>query len=584
MKFLLSLLSILAFQFGINAQPLIQTYAGGGVGGNGVPATQSTIQCEEFDIDRYGNLYFVNENGNSITIRKIDTTGIITHYAGNPNSPGGYYGDNGPALLAGIESVEGIAVDTAGNVYVVDRYNIRKIDAVTGIITRFAGNGTSGFSGDGGPASLATFSVMNDMAVDRNNNLLVCDGGNRVRKINLTTGIVSTIAGTGVNAHNGDGGLAVNAGVLNPSDIKVDTLGNIYINEALGQYIRKIDVNTGIISTIASNFFLAYSLCVDNYSNVYTGDLGCYCIKRIDAANNNVAQIAGNGIYGYNGDGIPLLAAAMKPHCMELFKGKVYISDQDRIRIFTLPSPLNGQITSQSNNDCINDSAASITIYASDGWPPYLYSLDGINYQPNSTFTGLTTDNYTIYIKDTVGSVYHLNATIIATNTTLPAANFTYNQIDNHQYSFTSNSTGADSVLWLLPDNITDTATIAYHTFYTEGVYDITLIAYNGCGADTMTITLPIIFSSVSENNSLSTFNLYPNPTNGSVTLKLQADKRIIGKLRIVNSIGQVVYAEAVNFNSTYSKTIDVSSFASGLYMVALQTETGNTYRKLVVE
>ncbi len=189
---------------------MITSYAGSGF--YGATATGTTATGVRFQniggivTDATGNLYIIDHN--QYKIFKVNPAGIISVFAGNGSLA--YSGDGGPAISAGISRPEKIAIDGAGNIYFssVATKTIRKIN-ISGIITTVAGNGTSGFSGDGGLATLAQLDSPQGLACDALGNLFIDDGNYRLRKVNVSTGIINTIAGTGVAGQTGDGGLGL---------------------------------------------------------------------------------------------------------------------------------------------------------------------------------------------------------------------------------------------------------------------------------------------------------------------------------------------------------------------------------------
>ena len=206
-------------------------------------------------VDASGNLYIADTGNNRI--RKVSATGIITTVAGNGSA--GYSGDGGPATSAQLDGPEGVAVDGSGNLYIADTCNnrIRKVSA-TGIITTVAGNGSAGYSGDGGPATSAQLSLPAGVAVDGSGNLYIADSGNnRIRKVSAT-GIITTVAGNGSPGYSGDGGPATSAQLNQPAGVAVDASGNLYIADSSNNRIRKVSA-TGIITTVAGNGFDGYS-------------------------------------------------------------------------------------------------------------------------------------------------------------------------------------------------------------------------------------------------------------------------------------------------------------------------------------
>jgi len=237
----------------VDIHGIVSTYVGtaiAGYSGDGGPATSAELLYPgPMVFDNSGNLY-ISDNGN-YRIRKVDKNGTITTYAGNGN--GGEAGDGGPAINAEINSL-GLATDDSGNIYMADGQDIRKINT-RGIITTIAGNETTGYSGDGGPATKAQLNTPQGVALDHSGNIYIADGGNdRIRMVN-TQGIITTIAGNGFGVaqqsggYSGDGGPAINAELFNPTDVSIDASGNIYIEDTYNYCIRVVNTKD-IISTI----------------------------------------------------------------------------------------------------------------------------------------------------------------------------------------------------------------------------------------------------------------------------------------------------------------------------------------------
>jgi DNA-binding beta-propeller fold protein YncE len=232
-----------------------------GYGGDGGPASRALLNGP-FDVgfDAAGNLYFSDTFNHCI--RRVDArTEIITTVAGCGEV--GYSGDGGPATRARFNEPYGIAVDNAGNIYVADRHNhcVRRVDGTTGIITTFAGNGSPGFSGDDGPASRAGMVEPNGLALDpARNRLFIADvADHRVRVVDLTSGIIWTCAGTGEAEHGGDGGPATAAGIHGARAVKVAADGTLYILERQGSTLRQLDARTGVITTVAGTGARGYA-------------------------------------------------------------------------------------------------------------------------------------------------------------------------------------------------------------------------------------------------------------------------------------------------------------------------------------
>ncbi len=219
-------------------------------------------------------MYFT-DYGNYVIRKVITSTGIISTFAGIGTA--GYSGDGGQATAAELDSPAGIVFDTLGNLYFADDENnvIRKIVVSTGIITTIVGIGIQGYSGDGGQASDAQLHFPLQVQIDKSNNLYIDDSNNNViRKVITSTGIISTIVGTGYGAgtafggYSGDGGAATAAELADPDFIVLDSLGNLYISD-LGNYVvRKVNT-AGIIYTVAGNGYGAGT----SYGG-YSGDGG----------------------------------------------------------------------------------------------------------------------------------------------------------------------------------------------------------------------------------------------------------------------------------------------------------------------
>ncbi len=298
------------FSFSLSALSAqnINTVAGTGTGaynGDGGPATAAEIQNPAgLYADTTGNLFFADQSNNRV--RMISTSGIITTIIGN--GVGGFSGDGGQATAAEINAPQGIFIDKKGNIYIGDFFNnrIRKVNT-SGIIRNIAGNGFTNFSGDGGPATAAELNGPSDVCVDTTGNVYIADETfSHIRIVN-TSGIINTFAGNGVNGYSGDGGPATAAEIHGPSGVRIDGAQNIYIADLQNRVIRKVNTS-GIISTVAG--------------------------------------IA--GISNYSGDGGPASAAELTAPTGLCFDGmgNMYISDDYRVRMVNT----SGIITTVSGN------------------------------------------------------------------------------------------------------------------------------------------------------------------------------------------------------------------------------------------
>ena len=269
---------------------IITTVAGGGImRTDGGPATEAELFAPaDVAVDVSGNIY----TAELCRIRRVDANGFISTVAG---SECGYSGDGGPATQAQLNRPSNVTVDAPGNLYIADGSSrVRKVDT-NGIISTIAGNGQFGYGGDGGPATEASFLGVNGVTMDASGNLYIADGNNRVRKVD-TNGIISTIAGNGIRGYEGDGGPATEAKLYLPLSVAVDASGNLYIADDGNNCIRKVDTN-GIISTIAGNGIEGYSgddgpailaqlrypsgVTTDAFGNLYIADQGNNRIRLV---------------------------------------------------------------------------------------------------------------------------------------------------------------------------------------------------------------------------------------------------------------------------------------------------------------
>jgi sugar lactone lactonase YvrE len=296
-------------------------------------------------LDATGNLYLADGGNNRV--RKVATDGTITTVAGNGTA--GYSGDGGPATAAELSAPNGVAVDSAGNVYIADTSNsvIRKVAAGTGFITTVAGNGTSGYIGNGGPATSAELAYPYGVAVDGAGNLYIADTYNVVIRKVATNGNISTVAGTNIPGYTGDGSTATLAELNYPYGVAVDSSGTLFIADTGNSVIRRVaSLN---ITTVAGTTSSGYSgdgaaatsatlqnpqgVAVDAAGNLFIADTGNIVIREVSGG--NISTVAGNRTYGYAGDGGAATSAQLNsPYDVVVDSaGEVYISDVSVIRL-----------------------------------------------------------------------------------------------------------------------------------------------------------------------------------------------------------------------------------------------------------
>ena len=274
--------------------------------------------------DAAGNLYLA-EAANHV-IRKVDATGQITTVAGSGIQ--GFSGDNGPATAAQLDSPQGLALDTAGNLYLADTHNhrIRKLNLATGTLITIAGS-TPGFFGDNAAATAAQLNLPTALALDAGNNLYFADTGNhRIRRIDAATGVISTAAGDGTQGFSGDSGPATSAAIDSPTGLAIHA-NILYLADTHNHRIRFVNLTTGTISTLAGTGTLGFSgdtalaaaavlalphgLTVDSSGDLYIADTENHRIRRVDSATGQITTVAGTGVQGFSGDNGPATSASL---------------------------------------------------------------------------------------------------------------------------------------------------------------------------------------------------------------------------------------------------------------------------------
>ena len=375
---------------------IIETFVGKGLfGGDSGPATSAYLnRPEAVAVDGAGNIYIADTNNHRI--RKVDaSTGNISTVAGSGTS--GFSGDGGAASSARLNFPRGVAVDGDGNLYIVDTSNhrIRKVDASSGNISTVAGSGTSGFSGDGGAASSAQLNFPRGVAVDGDGNLYVVDTSNhRIRKVDASTGNISTVAGSAMSGFSGDGGAASSAQLNFPRGVAVDGDGNLYVVDTSNHRIRKVDASSGNISTVAGSGTSGFSgdggaatsaalngpkrVAVDSAGNIYIADTANARIRKVNASDGNISTVAGLGTAGFSGDGGAATSAQFRNLSGVAVDsaGNIYIADTGNDRIRKVDAS-DGNISTAAGSE--------IASFSGDGRPatsatlstPYAVAVDG---------------------------------------------------------------------------------------------------------------------------------------------------------------------------------------------------------------
>ena len=442
----------------------------------------------------------------AISTGRASAQGMITTWAGTGEA--GYSGDNDIASNAKIGEPKDLAFDAAGNMYILDIANsvIRKVNATTNIITTVAGTGTAGYNGDNIPATTAMLSSPSYLSVDAAGNIYVTDFGNaRVRKIS-TSGIITTIAGNGDVTDHGDNGPATAAGIAGPQGICVDAAGNVYVSTISNSVIRKIAAGTGIITTIA-----------------------------------------GTGAAGFGGEGGPATAAALNSPsaiCLD-HSGNLLIADQ-----------YNGLLRK------VNLSTNIITTFAgTQGMLTYF----GENCDPMVAGLGevdglCVDDNDDVYDCDFSCSCRKLTK---ATNTLSIVAG------DSVITGFNGDGIAATTAWLNMPFGV--------RVDHSGNIY----IADRG-NHRIRRATQPGFTVTGVQNTYNSTANepvLYPNPTSGAITVSV-TEAMQYAQATVINVSGAVVYSAVLKDRHT---SIDLSAQPAGIYLLSVKSDKGNYVKQITV-
>ena len=334
----------------------ISTFAGNGVAtnsGDGSLASGASIDYPAgLATDKQGNIYIaLGYRGNGV--RKIDAaTGVISRIVGTGTA--GYNGDGGLAINAELNTTSEVVLDSAGNIYIADagNYVVRKVDALTNLISTIAGSGVAGYSGDGGAATSARLNGARGLCVDKHGNLYIGDLY-CVRKVN-SMGIISTVAGIGVAGYSGDGGLADTSKIYGDRGLATDDSDNLYIADGYAG-VRKVN-SAGVITTVVGNGVSGSSgdglpatsaqvvptrVKFDKFGNMYVTEYPDGNRVRIIRTNGIIQTIAGSGALGFAGDGGPANAAELSQPADITFDtcGNLYIADLDNYRIRKVTFP-----------------------------------------------------------------------------------------------------------------------------------------------------------------------------------------------------------------------------------------------------
>lgn len=588
-KLIFSLFFILGlFLFVPSNAQIIATFAGNGTAGysgDGGQATAAELHTPGGLLyDSYGNLYIADAGNNRVRI--VSQSDVINTYAGDGTA--GYSGDGGAATAAEINTPKGLAEDASGNIYIADEANnrIRKVNT-SGVISTFAGTGTAGYSGDGGAATSAKLHSPYGIAVDASGNLYIADEANeRIRVVN-TSGVISTFAGDGTAGYSGDGGAATSAELNHPINVEVDASGNIYIADYLNNRIRKVNTS-GTISTFAGDGTAGFSgdggaataaeiymstgaVKIDGYGNLYIADDGNNRVRVVNSS-GIINTVAGTGTAGFAGDGGQATAAELDEPTIIGFDsyGNYYIADavNERIRVVYLSLDVTTTVT--ANVSCNGGSNGSASVTVSHGTTPYTYSWSGGG--TNSTYTGLTAGTYTVTVTDNDGITGSVTATItqptaLSVSTTESSSSMCPSSSDS-LFSSVSGGISPYTYSWSPSSGLSCTTCQKMNAKPSgTATYTLTVTDNNGC---TATSSERVLVSCVGDSCN-NTFIRYVDSTMSNVSL---ADSVDWFKFTATSKFVNVVVDDP---SDTLNGRIDSITLYSGSCS-SLNLLTGGTY------
>jgi uncharacterized protein (TIGR03437 family) len=365
----------------VSSGGVISTVAGNGTpgfGGDGASATGAQINTPlGLALDGAGNLYIADFSNNRI--RMVSPGGTITTVAGNGN--GGYSGDGGLAVNAQLNTPTGVGLDAAGNLYIADAGNnvIRKVSPA-GMISTIAGNGTAGYSGDGGPARQAQLINPRAIAVDAVGNILIADGSTVIRQIVYPTGIITTIGGNGSRGYSGDGGLALSAQISGPTAVALDATGDLYLADTNNNAVRLLQsagTGTSISAVVNGASNAAGPISPGQLVVIYGSGMGPATLTQFQLGANGLVPttLAGTSVV-INGSLAPILytsatqVAAMVPFDVTGTKAQVIVTNQGQATpaltvdvapaspgVFTANSSGSGPAAATNNGSTVNSAA-----------------------------------------------------------------------------------------------------------------------------------------------------------------------------------------------------------------------------------
>ncbi len=603
MKFIFFCFVVFLFVPHCGAQTgVITTIAGDGYNvdtGDGGPATAAGMYqggCSAYDT--YGNFYI--SQGANYTIRKISASGIITRYAGI--GVRGYTGDGGPASLARLYSPSNLVVDDSGNLYFSEYYIgvIRKIDFRTSIITTIAGNGNNIDSGDGNAATDAAICSATELRFSKNGDLYFGTVANHVRKIDFSTGIISTVAGNGIGGYSGDGGAATDA-KIGAFGIWIDSTNKLYIADGQSR-IRMVNLTTNVITTFAGGDSTRYNgdsipatsarlqplgLYGDKFGNLFAADKYNERIRKIDAS-GTIFTVAGDGIRGFSGDGHSADSAELStPFSLAVDScDNIIFDDNDNVRIRKVTYPAYPTITitdgAADNRLCYGMPVTFTAAVTLPGYAPtYQWRVNGVavgtssytyTYAPangDSIQCTLTSNLYCVTTPTALSNTLHLvvDSLLVPVITVSCPAHAAIG--DTVTCTATVAGTGSGYLLHWKNHNVEFAATTGPTVSYikTQPTDSITAsVASNGRGCYDSAFSnarIVALNTATPQVQPQPAITVYPNPAHDILYVYYPEG---LQTLTITNLLGQVVYTTTTV--TGLQASIPVSNLPAGIYFV----------------
>ena len=516
-----------------------------GYNGDNMPATAAQLNGPQgIAFDAFGNIYVADKFNERI--RKIDPSGNITTVAGtglHGGTDGNGYNNDGPATAANLDYPASIAIDCGGNMYIADwgSQTVRKID-LSGNIHNFAGTFAGGYNGDGIPATSAQLNSPSCVAADCFGNVFIADSwNNRVRKV-TPDGIIATIAGNGTSGYSGDGGAGTSASLWVPNGITLDACGDLYICDWQNNVVRMLSAD-GNISTFAgqnaddwhgydgdghgadsAKMYLPASLAIDGMGNIYIADYGNNVIRAIGISSGSLPA---ERIY-----------AAGTTQDMAICENAVAVPVNTQLSVADANSGIQEtwSVTIQPHHGTLagfNASAISRT---------GITTPQGLTYTPEANYTG--TDSFTVVMNDgTTAASTTVNVNIIPQP--VPGVITGSTNISDGQSILLTAAGGEANGVWTSSN--TDVAIIDQAgkvTAITSGIVNVAYTVTNSCGSRSAAANIAIINDNVTGSKPMG---VYPNPNNGTFQYEFISDKNEQLVLTVTDVAGRIVYTQKVN-------------------------------------